>query len=115
VPIFNSKKAAEEHSYARAVLTPLAGLPTNLSADLNELPGRVNLITLLPISPGPVQSAATTSVSLSPNLKVRSPNARTFTAEQPADDRALALVEEFMSLHSNTIPGLVAELLNPQR
>jgi hypothetical protein len=40
---------------------------------------------------------------------------RTFTAEQPADDRALALIEEFMSLHSSTIPELVAELLNPQR
>jgi len=38
---------------------------------------------------------------------------RSATADCPADDQALALLEEFMRIHSEIIPGLVATELNP--
>lgn len=38
---------------------------------------------------------------------------RSVTSQNPADDHALALLEEFMGLHSRMIPQLVAEVLSP--
>lgn len=38
---------------------------------------------------------------------------RTATTENPADDQALALLEEFMRLHAEAIPKLASDVLNP--
>jgi hypothetical protein len=37
---------------------------------------------------------------------------RTTTAERPADDHALTLLEEFMRIHSAEVPTLIADVLN---
>jgi hypothetical protein len=39
---------------------------------------------------------------------------RTATTENPADDQALALLEEFMRVHAHVMPQLVSNVLNPQ-
>jgi hypothetical protein len=39
---------------------------------------------------------------------------RSVTAENPSDDRSLALVEEFMARHADAMPGLLAEFLSPE-
>jgi len=38
---------------------------------------------------------------------------RTTTQDNPVDDQALALLEEFMTIHSATMPGLLADVLDP--
>src|SRR5262249_54815423 len=60
--------------YTRAALTPRTGLATSLNFDLNELAGRVNLISST--SPAPAPGAAPTSVSSLP----QSPNPSTVAA-----------------------------------
>jgi hypothetical protein len=39
---------------------------------------------------------------------------RSVTADGPADDQALSLIERFLEINSQTVPQLIITLLNPE-